>query len=296
MAVVSSFSCPSNCWRIEPRTDHAREDVGIEGVAVAGEEQRRRARVQAEARTHFLEIAFEPGDGARADGHDAVFLALAESHVKRAAFGVHVGEFQPAKFGAPQARRVKQFEHGAIAHAERIAHVGDGQQLFDFGERQHFLGQTLLRSRQFKLARGIVQDDILPGEPAEEVFERAEPFALRAPAHALAVGLLIAPEPALKGFEDGPRDLTGAREVALRCPGEEQFQGVATMLDGARRVVAGGERFEIGVVPQTERVGRAAVVVVALLLVAAALVFGALGELQRSGNTFRASHSYDAEL
>jgi len=47
---------------------HAREDVGVESVAVAGEEQRRRARVQAKPRTHFFEITFEPCDGARDPG------------------------------------------------------------------------------------------------------------------------------------------------------------------------------------------------------------------------------------
>ena len=46
---------------------HAAHHVGVEGVAVAGEEQGRRARVETETRTHFLQVAFEPGDGACAD-------------------------------------------------------------------------------------------------------------------------------------------------------------------------------------------------------------------------------------
>jgi len=53
---------------LEPAAHHARDDIGIERLAVAGEEQRRRARVQAEPRAHFLEIAFEPHEGARDPG------------------------------------------------------------------------------------------------------------------------------------------------------------------------------------------------------------------------------------
>jgi hypothetical protein len=42
-----------------------------------------------------------------------------------------------------------------------------------------------------------VQDDVLLGEPAEEVFEHAQARALRAPAETLAVGFGAAPEGAL---------------------------------------------------------------------------------------------------
>lgn len=112
--------------RFHPVGGHAAEDVGVEGVAVAGEEQRGRARVETETRTHFLQVAFEPRDGARADGHDAVFLALAPPDGERAPLGVQVGEFEAAEFGAAQAAGVKQFEHRAIAHAERVGDVGHG--------------------------------------------------------------------------------------------------------------------------------------------------------------------------
>jgi len=52
--------------RFHPGGGHARKHVGVEGVAVAGEEKRRRARVEREARAHFLQVAFEPRDGASA--------------------------------------------------------------------------------------------------------------------------------------------------------------------------------------------------------------------------------------
>jgi len=62
---------------LHPVGGHAAENVGVEGVAVAGEEERRRAGVERETRAHFLQVTFEPGDGARADGHDAVFVSFA---------------------------------------------------------------------------------------------------------------------------------------------------------------------------------------------------------------------------
>jgi hypothetical protein len=65
-------------------------------------------------------------------GHHAVFLAFALADVEHAALGVEVGQFETAKLGAPQARRVKQFEHGPVTHAQWIVHVGHGQKPFDF--------------------------------------------------------------------------------------------------------------------------------------------------------------------
>ena len=160
--------------------------------------------------------------------------------------------------------RVKQFQHGPVAHAQRIGHVRHGEQPFDFRQRQHVLRQPFFHAGQFHLAGRVVQDDILPGQPAEEIFEHAQPVALRAPAQPLPVGLGATPEPALKTFQDGPGDLAGACQVALCGPRQKNFQGVASAFQGAFGVVACAERFKIGVAPQRQRVGGAAVEVVRL--------------------------------
>ena len=44
---------------------------------------------------------------------------------------------------------------------------------------------------QFQLAGRVVQDDVLPRQPAEEVFEDAQPVALRAPAQAAGRWALV---------------------------------------------------------------------------------------------------------
>ena len=85
-------------------------------------------------------------------------------------------------------------------------------------EREHFLRQPFFHARQFQLAGRVVQDDVLPGEPAKEVFEDAQPVALGAPAKPLAVGLLITPEPALEVFQDGPGDLARLLQIAFGGP------------------------------------------------------------------------------
>jgi len=84
----------------EPGGDHAREDIRIEGFAVAGQEQRLRARVQTQAGAHFFEITFEPVNSPQAHRHHAVFFALALADVNRAALRVQVGQIEAAKLGA----------------------------------------------------------------------------------------------------------------------------------------------------------------------------------------------------
>ena len=165
----------------QPRRHHAGHDIGIERPTVAGEEQRLRARVQAQTRTHGLQVMLQPVNRPCADGDNPVFFSFAEPDVQRAPLGVHVGQVNAAKLGAPDAGRVKHFQHGAVADAQRVGHVRHGEQPFHFGQCQHGLGQPLFHPWQFHLAGRVVQDDILPRHPAEKIFERAQPVALRAP-------------------------------------------------------------------------------------------------------------------
>ena len=156
----------------QPGRHHARKHVGIEGVAVAGQEQGLGARVQAQARAHFGQVAFQPLDGPPAHRHHAVFVPFAP-HMQRAPLGVEAGQFQAAKLGAAQTARVKEFQDGPVAHAQRVGHVGHGHEAVDFGQRQHFLVQSLFRPGQLQLAGRIGQEDVLPGEPSEPVLEAA---------------------------------------------------------------------------------------------------------------------------
>ena len=168
-------------------------------------------------------------------------FSFAQPDMDGFAFGVQVGQLQAAQFGAAHARRVKQFQHGPVADAERVGHIGHGQQFFDLSQGQHFLGQPLFHPGQFQFAGRVVQDDILPGEPAEEVFQDTEPVALRAPAKPLAVGLGATPQPTLVTFQNRARDLPGVRKVTFHRPRKKNFQGIVPAFERAFGVVAGRE-------------------------------------------------------
>ena len=56
--VAASFACEP-CFFHHAR-DHARKDIGIEWPAVAGQEHRLCARVQAQARANFQQVFFHP--------------------------------------------------------------------------------------------------------------------------------------------------------------------------------------------------------------------------------------------
>ena len=99
----------------DPLGDHAAEHVGIEGLAVAGEEEGALGGIQREPWTHLIEVAFEPAQGTAADGYDAVLVALALADMQGLAFAVEVVDFEPGEFAAAQSGAVEEFEHGAVA-------------------------------------------------------------------------------------------------------------------------------------------------------------------------------------
>ena len=88
--------------------------------------------------------------------------------------------------------------------------------------------------------------------------------------------------------------LSGACQVTLGSPGQEHFKGIAPPLQRAFRVVSCAKRFNVGVAPQRERVGGAAVEVIRSPVVTPALRLGALGEFFDGGKAFVSCHSYDA--
>jgi hypothetical protein len=143
----------------QPGGHHAAENVGIESAAIAGQEKGLRARVQAEARADFPQVTLDPLQGPQAHGDNAVFPAFAKD-AQRAPLGVEVGLLQLAKLGSAQPARVKEFQHGPVAHAQRVGHVRDDQQAVQFAGRERLLGQAFLHAGQFQLAGRIVQEDV----------------------------------------------------------------------------------------------------------------------------------------
>ncbi len=224
---------------------HAADDVGVEALAVTGEEEGFFRLVNEELGADFVEVAFEPFQGAGADGNNAVFVAFALADLQGLPLAVEVGDFEAGQFAAADAGAVKGFEHGAVAEAERIGDVGNAEDAAHFTVAEGFGGKAFFLPWQLDLAGGVGLQDVLAGEPGEVILERAEAAALGADAKRLAVGFAPPPEVALVAFEDGLGDGGGGCEVALGRPLEEELEGVAAAFDGAGGVVPDGEPFEV---------------------------------------------------
>ena len=62
-----------------------------------------------EARAHVVEVAFQPCEGAFADGGDAVLVVFPLADLQGAALAVEVVVVEPGEFAAAQARAVEEF-------------------------------------------------------------------------------------------------------------------------------------------------------------------------------------------
>ena len=108
---------------------------------VAGEEQRRFPRVEAEPGPDLREVTLQPLNGPGAHGNHAVFVPFAASHGECAPGGVEVGEIESAEFELAQAGRVEDLEHRPITHAQGIGDVRDREQGVDLGRVRAPLGK-----------------------------------------------------------------------------------------------------------------------------------------------------------
>ena len=74
--------------------DHAADNVGVKTLAVAGEEEGFLGQVDDELGADFVEVAFQPCEGAGADGNDPVLVAFSLPDLEGLAFAVEVGDFE----------------------------------------------------------------------------------------------------------------------------------------------------------------------------------------------------------
>ena len=98
--------------------------------SVVGQEQRFTV-ADRELRPGFLQVLLDPRRRALPDRDHAIFPALALAHHHESARGVDVVEREARQLHAPQRRRVKGFEHGAITQARRRDRLGLAQDRLD---------------------------------------------------------------------------------------------------------------------------------------------------------------------
>ena len=223
---------------------HPVAEVGrAEALAVAAEEKRGLGRIEQEAGAGGPEVAGQPFEGARADGHHAAPAALAAADVQGGARRVEVVEVEPDEFAAARAGGVEGFENGAVSDAQRVGDVGDGEHGGDFLAAQSAGKQAVGFAGQFEVGGRVGGEAVLPAEMGEEALQGAEPGALGGDPERLAVLLAVAPEPALEAFEDGPGDLFGAEQVA----------GLGPMQEGVQRPLVGFESARAGTIGRLTR-------------------------------------------
>ena len=84
---------------------------------------------------------------------------------------VHLREPEADQLGNPYAGGVQQFQHGAVAVAEGLGHVGCGKQRFHVGLRQR-VWQALADAGHFDQRRRILPDPALSQQVPIEAPER----------------------------------------------------------------------------------------------------------------------------
>jgi hypothetical protein len=77
-------------------------------------------------------------------------------------------------FAAPHPGGVEEFEHGAIAQAEGIGGVGNGEQALDFLFAEGFGELGALFARQVEIGGGVGGDGAAAAEPGKKAPDAAE--------------------------------------------------------------------------------------------------------------------------
>ena len=111
-----------------------------------------------EERAGFGEEAVEPGGGAFADGEQAAFAVFAFAHDEGAGGGVVVAVVEIGHFAAADAGGVEEFEDGAVAQAEGVGGIWNGEEVVDFLFVEGFGELGVLFARQVEVGGGVGWD------------------------------------------------------------------------------------------------------------------------------------------
>ena len=196
------------------------EDARAKRLAVARQEERHYTGVAAEVRAGLSKVALYPAKSAGTERHYPVLAALAMAHREGAPLRPYVGQLQTRELGPADAGRVKDLQHGTVAHPQGVGDVRDSQEPGELFLGHRLDRQTPLPAGHFQFGSGVVQDHVFTGEPPKEGAKDVEPVAKRAPAKPLALVAaargLAEGQPALVGLQDRPGDLP--------CPGSRPFR------------------------------------------------------------------------
>jgi hypothetical protein len=167
------------------------------------------------------DVALQPFGGDLAQRHQALLRALAH-HAHHVVVEADLEQADADQLGNAQAGGVEQFEHGAVAQAERGLHVGCAEQVFHLLFRQG-LGEALGRRRLVDVEQRITLQPALVQQPAVAAAQRRHQAPLAGRLDAAGAGVQV-------GEVGVDRRLVGAdyRAVSgLREPAGEQREVAA---------------------------------------------------------------------
>lgn len=132
--------------RIDVATHQERQGVGRHRLAQVIEEQHVLGVVaHDQRRPDLVEVLADPRQGPVADRDHPVLPALALPHDDRAPLLVEVVDVEVGKLRAADVRRVERLQDGPIPDAQRLAHVGLGDDLLGLARRQDVLREAIIR-------------------------------------------------------------------------------------------------------------------------------------------------------
>ena len=158
-----------------------------------------------------------------------------------------------------------EYKVSSIARSRRpigIIDIGLTDHLLDLTQGQHVLRQSMLQARQLQLRGRVVEQMVLPREPAEEATDGDQARMLGAEGERLSVGLAPVIERALVALQDGLGDLLRRGQAPLGAPDDEVPQVHLAVLDRGGGVVVHAQPLQIphgeggqplGVAPVGER-------------------------------------------
>ena len=148
--------------------DEVGEGGGGEALAVAREKEGLLRRVVVEQGAGVGKVFVEPAGGPGAEGDEAVLAALALVDEEGAPRGVEVAELEPGGLGAAEAAGVEEFKQGAVAEAEGVVDVGDGEEFFYFLGGEGLVEEAAGGAGLFEVRRRVGGEAAFAAEPGEE--------------------------------------------------------------------------------------------------------------------------------
>jgi len=152
--------------------DQAPEHLPRHAGAEAGDEEGLARQPGQDQLARLRQVELQPDLRLGAEGHQALASALAQ-HAQHGLVHAQLHGLQGHQFTHAQAAGIHQFEHRAVAPAQRCGRVGCGQQRLHLRFAEH-LGHAQRLARRQQAQRGVGSEQMLAHGPAEVAPEHGQ--------------------------------------------------------------------------------------------------------------------------